>query len=149
MFGSCIEETVYVKGLCQILIYQPTVDVDHVGFTVQPEDAQLSAMLTCLVTVRLEADETIKDQLRKLAAGMMATVLVHADKLRSLNAEKANTHFWKFDTEAQLNRTMDGVTIADLRNFHQVMIGSRPLLQFIGAISVKTARSSGHRRSIR
>lgn len=148
MFGSRVEESVYVKGLCQVSIDHPLVDVDHVGFMDLPQDAELASVLTCLITVRLQADELVKDQLREFASGMVPAVFFHADKLRSLNAKHANSHFWQKDPEAELNGYVHRVAIADLRHFHEVMIGSRPMLQFIGNVGVEFARASGHRRRL-
>ncbi len=148
MMGSCIEESVYVKGLCQILVHHPAVDVDEIGIDVVPKHAEFSSVLTSLVTIRFKAEEVIKDKLCKATAAFGSRELFAADQLRGLDAEKANSHFWKFDSESELDRHVNRVAVRYLRDFYQMVLRSRPMFQFIGTVSVKSARSSGHRRSI-
>lgn len=148
MFGSRIEESIYVKGLCQVALDHPLVHVDHIGLCEMPDDAEMSTVLTCLVTVRLKADELIKDQFREFAAGGVALVLLRTDQFRSLNAEHSNSHFWQDDSESQLERHVNRVAIADLRNFDKVMLRSRPMLQFLGAVCIQTSGRGRHRRSV-
>ena len=148
MFGSRIEESVYVKGLCEVAINHPLVDVDHLGMCMMPEDPEFASILACLITVRLKADEAIKDKARKFAAGGLSVWLVSPDELRSLNAQQANADFWKQDTKPKLYRNVDSVAVADFSHKYQMMIGPCPMLQFIGDIRVQSASASGHRRSV-
>lgn len=148
MFGSRVEKTIYLKGLCKIVVDHPLVDVDHVGLAELPDDAELASVPTGLVTIRFEPDELVKDQLREFAAGMVPLVLFRSDQLRSLNSEHSNTHFWQGDPEAELERYVKRVAVRDFSDFYEMVVRSRPLLQFIGAVSVKTARTSRHRRSV-
>ncbi len=148
MLGSCIEKTIYLKGLCKVVNDHPLVDVDHLGLCIVPKNAELSSMLTGLVTVRLKYDPLIEDQAREFALGGLSVWLVRPDQLRGLNAQQTNADFWKENPKAKLQRNVDGVAVAHFSHRHQVMVGPCPMLQFIGTVSVKTARASGHRRSL-
>jgi len=148
MFGSCIEESVYVKGLCEVAVDHPLVDVDHLGLCMMPDDPEFPSVLTCLITVRLKADELIEYKARQFTSGRLSVWLVGPDELRSLNAQQSNTNFWKQDAKPQLYRNVNSVSVADFSHRYQMMIGPCPMLQFIGAVSVKSATASGHRRSI-
>lgn len=149
MFGSRIEPAVYLKGLGQILIEHPSVDVDQVVIEHRPDDAEISTVFVGLITVRFKADPLIEDQLRKFAAGMVARELFGADQLRCIYAQEPHSHFWKQDAEAKLDRHVNGVAVAHLLNAGDELVRVRPLLQFFGKVRVKSAGSSRHRRSVR
>lgn len=149
MFGSCIEPAVYLKGLGQILIEHPSVDVDQVALEHAPDDAEEPSVFIGLITVRFESDPLIVNQLRKFAAGVVGRKLFNADQLRGIYAEEPHSHFWNHDAEAELDRYVNGVAVAHLRYASDELVGVRPLLQFIGKVRIKSAGSGRHRRSIR
>lgn len=148
MLGSAIEKSIYVKGLCQIVINHPLIDVDHFGMIVVPNYSKLSSVFSGLVTVRLQANKFVEDKVRKLASRMMPLVLFSADELRGVNAEQAYADFWKQNPKAELYRNMNRVTVRNFSHACQVIVGPCPLLQFVGTVSVKSAAVSGHRCSI-
>ncbi len=133
----CVEVSVHLEGLCKIITDHPLIDVHQFAVMRNPENGEPSAVPTCLIAMRFDTNPRVAYELGEFAAGVNTGVLLNADQLRSVYSQEPRADFWEHDTEAELNRYVNRIAIGYLGDFAKVLMGRRPLLQFIGAIRVE------------
>lgn len=138
MFRSGVEETIYVQGLCEIVVDHPSVDVHEVGFVVVPNYAEPSPVATALLCIGFENNPGVENKLSELASGVVAMQFFRADELWSVDSQKPDPKLWHHYAETELARHMDSVAVTDLDYFREIVLWQRPLLKFIGTVWVES-----------